>query len=179
METISSEIDPRKNGIRVILMGVSGSGKTTLAARISGAIMAEFRDADDFHPEDNVEKMRQGVALTDADREPWLHRLNALLRQSATRGESIVLACSALRESYREAIARDVSNVRWVFLDGDFDTIATRMRARSATTDHYMPESLLMSQFETLERPTHAIVVDVALSSDEQLECVMASLHER
>jgi gluconokinase len=179
MKTNAREISPIERGLCVIVMGVSGSGKTTLAARISGAMMTDFRDADDFHPEENVEKMRQGVALTDTDREPWLHRLNAILRQSETRGESIVLACSALRENYREAIAREVSNVRWVFLDGDFDTIATRIRARSATTNHYMPESLLKSQFETLERPTDAIIVDVALSSDEQLECVMASLRER
>jgi gluconokinase len=167
---------PIKYALCVVLMGVSGSGKTTLAAQLSGAIKARFIDADDFHPLANVEKMRRGVALNDDDREPWLARLNDELRQSRMKNENVVLACSALRERYRAAIARDLNDVRWVFLDGSFEVIASRVRARSAASDHYMPESLLKSQFETLERPRDAIIVDVSLSNAEQLACVMASL---
>jgi gluconokinase len=167
---------PIKYAHCVIVMGVSGSGKTTLAAQLSGAIAAKFIDADDFHPPENVEKMRRGVALNDDDRAPWLARLNGELRDSRIKNESVVLACSALRECYRAAIEKDLPDVRWVFLDGSFDVIAARIRARTAASDHYMPESLLKSQFETLERPRDAIVVDVSLSNAEQLACVMASL---
>ncbi|MGL4229840.1 MAG: gluconokinase [Casimicrobium sp.] len=167
---------PIQLGVAIIVMGVSGSGKSTLAAQLSRAINAEFHDADDYHDPDNIVKMREGVALTDEDRAPWLARLNALLREHANAGRGIVLACSALKESYREAMLRDVSNAQLVFLDGDFETIAARMRERSATTAHYMPEALLQSQFEALERPADAIVIDVNLSPDAQLACAIASL---
>jgi gluconokinase len=176
MSNSNSDSRPSDKSIRVVVMGVSGSGKTTLAAQLSGAIAARFIDADDFHPIANVEKMRRGIALTDDDRTPWLALLNETLRQSALKNQSVVLACSALREPYREAIERGVEGVRWVFLDGAFEVIAARIRARSAASDHYMPESLLKSQFETLERPRAAIIVDVSLSSEAQLACVMASL---
>jgi gluconokinase len=173
--TDANVIRPNLSGDKVIFMGVSGSGKTTLAARFARAINAEFHDADDYHDAASVAKMREGIALTDADRVPWLRALNALLRDFSERGEGVVLACSALRETYRDAIASGIPNVRWVFLDGDFETIAARMRARSEATNHYMPESLLKSQFETLERPSDAIVIDVALSTEAQLQCVLAS----
>jgi gluconokinase len=167
---------PDSYGASVVVMGVSGSGKTTLAGSLARAMSAVFIDADEFHPATNVEKMRQGVPLTDADRAPWLARLNATLRDASLRGENVVLACSALRVSYRDAIAHGLPRLRWVFLDGKFETIAARIRARSENSDHYMPESLLKSQFDTLERPHDAIVVDIALPSDAQLACVMASL---
>jgi gluconokinase len=176
MSINNHDLHPMKKFIQLVVMGVSGSGKTTLAARLSGAIGARFIDADDFHPIANVEKMRRGIALTDDDRTPWLARLNDELRQSAHKNESVVLACSALRERYRDAIERGIDGVRWVFLDGSFEVIAARIRARSVASDHYMPESLLKSQFETLERPRAAIIVDVSLSSEAQLACVMASL---
>jgi gluconokinase len=162
--------------VAIVVMGVSGSGKTTLAAQLARSINAEFHDADDFHDETSIVKMRDGVALTDEDRAPWLARLNALLRAHASEGRSIVLACSALKESYRDAMLRDVANAQLILLDGDFETIAARMRERSATTAHYMPEALLQSQFEALERPPNAIVIDVNLSPDAQLACAMNSL---
>lgn len=170
---------PVQCGASVIVMGVSGSGKTTLAVLLARAMSAAFIDADEFHPATNVEKMRQGVPLTDEDRAPWLARLNAALREASFRGENVVLACSALRASYRNAIANGVPQLHWVFLDGQFETIAARIRARSANSDHYMPESLLKSQFDTLERPTDAIVLDVALSSEAQLACVLATLEPK
>jgi gluconokinase len=167
---------PESSGVALVVMGVSGSGKTTLAAQLSVAINAEFHDADDYHDEANIAKMREGVALTDEDRAPWLARLNALLRTRTSEGGSTVLACSALRASYRDAIANEIANLRWVFLDGEFETIAARIRARSADSDHYMPESLLRSQFDTLERPQNAIMIDASMPSDAQLACVLASL---
>jgi gluconokinase len=157
-------------------MGVSGSGKSTLAAQLSGAIKAEFHDADDYHDQINVVKMREGIALTDEDRTPWLHRLNMLLRERVGEGRNIVLACSALKESYRAAMLQGVTNVRLIFLDGDFETIAARIRRRRATTGHYMPEVLLQSQFDALERPSNAIVIDVNLPPEAQLHCALASL---
>ncbi len=163
-------------GYRIIVMGVSGSGKSTLAAQLGRAIACEVVDADDFHDAASVVKMREGIALTDADRAPWLARLNEMLRDRARAGQTVVLACSALRESYRQAIANDVTDVRWIFLDGEFEVIAARMRERSAKTNHYMPEALLRSQFETLERPRDAITVNVAMTSEAQLAAVMAAL---
>jgi gluconokinase len=157
-------------------MGVSGSGKSTLGARLSEAIGAEFHDADDYHDESCILKMRDGIALTDTDRAPWLARLNALLREHCDAGCSVVLACSALKANYREAILRDVPNVRLIFLDGDYATIASRMRERSATTAHYMPEALLQSQFDALEPPESAIVINVRLSLTAQLRCALTSL---
>jgi gluconokinase len=176
MENNTSMQSPLESGVHVVLMGVAGSGKSTLAAQLAGAIDAKFFDADDFHPLQNVERMRLGIPLTDEDRAPWLSALNALLSEGRAKGERIVLACSALRASYRAAIAKNVANIHWVFLDGDFETIAARIRMRSERTDHYMPESLLKSQFDTLERPDDAITIDVALPTEAQLQCVLVSL---
>jgi gluconokinase len=175
-ETNSVSHRPSNLGVAVVVMGVSGSGKSTLAAQLSSAISAEFHDADDYHDEANIVKMRDGVALTDYDRAPWLARLNALLRTHASEGRNIVLACSALKESYREAMLRGVANAQLILLDGDFETIAARIRERSATTAHYMPEALLQSQFDALERPPNAIVIDVNLPPEAQLQCAIASL---
>lgn len=166
-------------------MGVAGSGKTTLATHLAKAIGGKAFDADDFHAPESVEKMRAGVALGDEDRAPWLVRLNELLRAHAeaisrgSAGEAVpplVLACSALKESYREEIFRGVHHARLIFLDGDYETIARRIRERSETTTHYMPEALLQSQFDALERPSSAITIDVSLSPEAQLQCALASL---
>jgi gluconokinase len=165
-----------KLGYIIIIMGVSGSGKTTLSALLAGAIGAEFHDADDYHDTRSVAKMRDGIALTDDDRKPWLSRLNELLLAPSSEGRGRVLACSALKASYREAILRDVPNTHVVYLAGDYQTISARILARSANTSHYMPEALLQSQFDALEPPTDAIIIDVALPTDAQLKCVLASL---
>jgi gluconokinase len=167
---------PLENGVAIIVMGVSGSGKTTLGTLIARAIDANFYDADDYHDAPSVEKMRAGVPLTDQDRAPWLARLNDLLLTNIRAQRRVVLACSALKADYRHAILHDVPNARLILLDGGYETIAARMRKRSATTSHYMPEALLRSQFDTLERPNDAIVIDVGLSCDAQLECALASL---
>jgi gluconokinase len=162
----------------IVIMGVAGSGKSTLAATLAQSLNARYADADDFHPEASVEKMRRGEPLTDEDRLPWLSRINGMLRIAIEEGETVVLACSALKNRYRSIISSDLTRVQWVLLDGDIGTIAARMRKRTDTTNHYMPESLLHSQFATLERPNDAIVIDIALPTESQLRCVLASLSD-
>ena len=141
----------------VVVMGVSGSGKTVVGQALAADLGWPFFDADDFHPEANVAKMAAGTPLTDADRWPWLDRLASDMAAIDGRGESAVLACSALRQAYRDRISRG-GNVRFVHLAGDHDTIAARIATRS---HRYMPPTLLASQFATLEPPQDAIVVDV------------------
>lgn len=118
-----------------------------------------FADADDYHPAANVEKMRSGQALNDQDRAPWLQSLNSLLCERAQNGQGTVLACSALKERYRLALASNITpHTRFVFLDGSFELINERMQARK---NHYMPASLLRSQFAALEPPEQAIKIDI------------------
>jgi gluconokinase len=144
----------------VIVAGVSSSGKTTVGQALAVRLDARFLDADDFHPPENVRKMAAGVPLVDDDRWPWLDRLNAELRQAAARGESVVLACSALKASYRERLADGVDNLQVVMLNGSRELLAARAGAR---THLYMPPSLLDSQLQTLEplEPGSGWVVDV------------------
>jgi gluconokinase len=143
----------------IVLMGVSGCGKTTVGELLARRLGWRYLDADDHHPPENVAKMRAGTPLTDADRWPWLDRLNGLLRERQSAGENVILGCSALRQAYRERLAQGLDDVRWVHLSGSFDLIAARLQARK---HRYMPATLLRSQFETLEPPTDALVVDIA-----------------
>ena len=156
----------------IIIMGVSGCGKTTVGRALAEKLNATFLDADDFHPAANVEKMAAGRPLNDADRAPWLATLNCELRERTQRGERIVLACSALKLRYREAIGAQLAHVDWIFLDGSCEVIAERMRARP---NHYMPESLLRSQFEALERPENAICISIELTAVEQVEAALSA----
>ena len=157
----------------VVVMGVSGSGKTTVGRALAERLNAAFLDADNFHPAANVEKMRAGTPLTDQDRAPWLATLNRELRERSQRGERVVLACSALKLRYREAITAQLAHVDWIFLEGSFEVIAERMRARA---NHYMPEALLRSQFETLERPDNAICISIELTAAEQVEAALSAV---
>ena len=138
-------------------MGVCGCGKTTVGEALAQAIGCRFLDADDFHPPANVEKMASGVPLTDDDRWPWLDRIAEELGQILAEGEHAVLACSALKEAYRQRLKR-AGDVRIVYLEGDKATIAARLAGRQ---HKYMPPMLLPSQFATLEVPTDALVVDI------------------
>jgi gluconokinase len=166
-------------GRLLVVMGVSGCGKTTLGRALAVAVDAVFLDADDFHSAQNVEKMRAGIPLSDNDRIPWLATLNVEMKRRLARGESVVLACSALKQSYRDAIAAAITRVDWVFLDGPYEVIAERIRVRSAVTGHYMPADLLRSQFDALEPPQNAITVTVGLPTDAQIACVKTSLFDR
>ena len=157
----------------IIVFGVAGCGKTTLGQSLAAKLGATFLDADHFHSTANVEKMRVGTPLDDDDRAPWLATLNSQLRQATVRGERVVLACSALKARYREAIAHDIAQLHWIFLDGSFELIAARLRERE---NHYMPESLLRSQFEALERPVDAICISIEMSPTEQIDAVLFAL---
>lgn len=147
----------------VVLMGVAGSGKTTVGRLLASRTGATFYDADDFHPEANVEKMRRGVPLTDADRRPWLEALRALVAACLARGERAVLACSALKEEYRERLHVD-GRVKFVYLKGDYSLIEERLRNRRG---HFMRPQLLESQFDALEEPARALHVDVSAPPEE------------
>jgi gluconokinase len=154
----------------VVLMGVSGSGKTTIGERLAQRLGWPYLDADDFHPPANVEKMRSGTPLTDADRWPWLDSMNAALRKHVARGEDLILGCSALKQAYRERLAAGLPDVRWVHLKGSFELIRARLAARR---HRYMPASLLQSQFATLEEPADALAVDVGAAPDDVVEAVL------
>lgn len=141
----------------VVLMGVCGSGKTKVGRALATSLGWPFHDADDFHPRENIEKMAAGIPLTDDDRWPWLDQIVDALADAGAGRSNAVLACSALRQVYRDRLAR-AGNVRFVYLKGDFATIASRLAKRS---HEYMPPSLLPSQIATLEEPTDALVVDI------------------
>ena len=140
----------------VVLMGVSGIGKTTIGTLLGRELGWPFYDGDDFHPPANVEKMRHGIPLTDADRDGWLAALRTLI--DGVPG-SAVLACSALKAAYRDRLAGARDDVRFVHLTGDPALLRRRLEQRRG---HYMPASLLDSQLATLEPPAGAIAVDVA-----------------
>jgi gluconokinase len=156
----------------VIVMGVSGSGKTTFGTALAQELNWTFADADDYHPPSNVQKMASGEALTDADREPWLLRLHALIEQHLLEQRPLVLACSALKASYRETLTANLEGVKIVFLNGSRELIAQRMKTR----EHFMPPSLLESQLKTLEPPEDAIVVHIGQPIKVMVREVIAQL---
>ena len=143
----------------VVLMGVSGCGKTAVGEALARELGWAWFDADDYHPPANVEKMRSGQPLTDADRWPWLDLLNGLMRAEDAKGRSAVLGCSALKQVYRDRLAQGLADVRWVHLKGSFELIMSRLQQRK---HRYMPASLLQSQFDTLEEPRDALTIDIA-----------------
>jgi gluconokinase len=158
----------------VVVMGVTGAGKTTVGRLLAERLGAAFADADDYHPPENVAKMRAGVALDDADRAPWLSRLNALLHDADAGGGSLVLACSALKRAYRDRLAAGIPRIRFVFLDGSKELLARRLAER---TGHYMNPALLDSQLATLERPADAIVLSIDASPEDLATRALAALH--
>lgn len=162
-----------------IVMGVSGSGKTTVSVLLSAALGCQFQEGDDLHPAANVEKMRSGTPLTDADRLPWLRKIAEEIDSWRTRGKSGVLTCSALKRSYRDIIIGNRSDVTLVYLKGSHDLIHRRMAARH---EHYMPLALLDSQFATLQEPTpdeHPITVDVGAKPIEIVTEIVHQMEER
>lgn len=149
----------------IVLMGVSGSGKTTVGKALARQLGSTFVDADDFHPAANIEKMHRGEPLTDEDRRPWLAAIHQRLLEAARRGENVVLACSALKHTYRDYLQHEEPDrIYFVYLHGSEELIRQRLAARKG---HFMNSGLLHSQFETLEPPENAIVVDIAPPPDE------------
>jgi gluconokinase len=150
MDTHLFDSDGDKVHQAVVVMGVSGCGKSAVANGVAQHFAWRAVDGDDLHSPDAVAKMRAGTPLTDADRWPWLDRVGATLADTAHGGSGTVVACSALRRTYRDRLRSACPGVRFVFLDGDAALIATRMGQRQG---HYMPTTLLTSQLNALERP--------------------------
>lgn len=147
----------------VIVMGVVGAGKTTVARMLANQLGWEFADADDFHPQANIDKIRHGISLTDADRQPWLERLRKAIEDWIEADRNLVLACSALKENYRQIL--DVGHaVQFVFLKGSASLIAQRLRSRQG---HFANEQILASQLADLEEPEAAIVEDISQTPQE------------
>ncbi len=149
-----------------IMMGVSGCGKSTVGEALAAELGCPFFDGDDFHPAANVAKMASGTPLNDDDRRPWLARLHDLIGEHLGRGESAVVACSALKGIYRDQLREGNAGVHLIFLKGDFDTIWNRMKGRQG---HYMKAEMLHSQFATLEEPgpEEALPLDITAPVDQ------------
>ena len=148
----------------VILMGVTGSGKTTVGKLLGAKLGRPFFDGDDFHNAANVDKMRAGIPLTDADRWPWLQGLAAKIDEWTASKAGAILGCSALKEAYRALLIGERSHVGLIYLRGTEELISRRLSQR---VHEYMPASLLTSQFDTLEEPRDACTVDIAPPPEE------------
>ncbi|SRR5579875_173374 len=157
----------------VIVLGVAGSGKTTIGRMLAQQLGWEFVDADDFHTPDARIKMSRGVGLGDEDRRLWLDALRALISQRLATGRRTVLACSALKQRYRDLLTVDRNREAFVYLRGDFELIRQRLARRSG---HYAGVSLLASQFQTLEEPDNAIAVDIAPAPEAIVAAIRARL---
>ena len=157
----------------ILLMGVSGSGKTTIGKLLAGRLSCPFYDGDDFHPPANVSKMAAGIPLTDEDRSGWLRLLADLIHDALRRGESGVMACSALKAKYRQILNIDPQRVKFVYLKGEYNMILARMQARQ---DHYMQPPMLRSQFVALEEPSGVLVEDVTLPPEAIVQDIMEHL---
>lgn len=165
-----------QNPCALVVMGVSGSGKSTIADRLAIRIGWRFEDGDSFHPPSNVAKMHSGQPLTDEDRWPWLRAIAAEIDRTCGTRERAVIACSALKRTYRDILVHGRDDIRIIFLDGTQELIATRLAARK---DHFMPPGLLASQFKTLEPPTpdeRPITVAIDRSVDTIIEDIVTQL---
>ena len=152
-----------------IVMGVSGSGKTTVGKLLAQSLNWDFSDADDFHLSANIDKMSRGIPLEDADRLPWLLQLQGTIDRWLLENKNVVLACSALKASYRDILCRDQQRMKIVYLKGSFHLLATRLKTRE---NHYMKADLLLSQLDSLEEPEDAIIID----SSQPLEVIVRQI---
>jgi len=151
-------------------MGVSGSGKTTLGKALAQRLGWDFFDADDFHPPANIVKMAAGIPLSDSDRAPWLASLHKQLLSTLKAGRHPVLACSALKDKYRAQLLEGMDGIAIIYLKGSYDLIFSRMSIREG---HYMKPEMLRSQFDALEEPKDAVVLDVEMSLEEMIDTII------
>jgi 6-phosphogluconate dehydrogenase len=159
-----------------IVMGVSGAGKSSVGQALSKSLNLPFYDGDDYHPQANIDKMRQGIPLEDSDRWGWLKNLNQLAKE-ALKKEGAVMVCSALKEVYRQELSKDLSTAcEWIYLKGSYELILERIQARAG---HFMPPELLQSQFNTLEAPKNAIEIDVSAPLSEIIQTLEMRLNEQ
>jgi gluconokinase len=154
-------------------MGVAGSGKTTVGCLLASALGWRFYEGDDFHPRANIDKMQHGIPLTDDDRWPWLQALRQVLEACQAQGSSAVLACSALKQTYRDYLTQGGDEVKLVYLKGSYDLLSQRLAQRRG---HFMPAALLTSQFATLEEPRQGLHVDVSTPPDVLVAAIRQAL---
>jgi len=155
-----------------VVMGVTGVGKTTIGSGLASRLGIAFEDADSYHSAANIEKMSHGIPLTDADRIPWLEAMHRMLAAYAADERSVVLACSALKQEYRDLLGKNLPII-WIYLKGSPATILDRIEHRHG---HFAKEDLLKSQFETLEEPKDAMIVNVDGTPEEILNDIMARI---
>ena len=157
----------------IVVMGVSGSGKTTIGRALAAALHWSFSDADDFHSPANVEKMKKGIPLSDEDREPWLRTIRGTIEQWKRDEPGHVLACSALKGSYRDILGQNDPDVKFVYLQGAFDVISQRLKERKS---HFFNPALLRSQFDALETPEGALIVEVSKEPQEIIRAILGTI---
>ena len=165
----------KEKTVVLVLMGPMGCGKTTIGKMLSERLVRPFHDGDDYHPPENVSKMRAGIALDDSDRFPWLKRLHDEIQLWLQQGQSAILACSALKKTYRDALGIDQKSVISVYLKGSYELIQERINRRR---HRYMPDQLLRSQFDTLEEPRGGITVDISLSPEQIVNDIVDRLED-
>jgi gluconokinase len=157
----------------VILMGVAGSGKTTVGRLLASALGWHFYEGDDFHPRPNIDKMQRGIPLTDDDRWPWLQALREVIDACQAQGTSAVMACSALKQTYRDYLMHGCDEVKLVYLQGSYDLLSQRLTQRQG---HFMPAGLLTSQIATLEEPQQGLHFDVATPPEVLVAAIRQAL---
>lgn len=157
----------------VIVMGVSGSGKSTVGKMLASEMNWAFSDADTFHSPENLEKMSKGIPLDDADRIPWLLAIQQAISAWLKEDRNAILACSALKSTYRQILVPDPQRIKLVYLKGSFDLIQKRLARRQ---NHFMHQDLLSSQFDTLEEPEGAIYLDASLPPEAIVQQIKMSL---
>jgi gluconokinase len=157
----------------ILIMGVSGSGKTTIGQMLAAQLNWQFQDADDLHSPANIEQMRRGIPLTDADRRPWLRSLRAEIERAIDTHTNLILACSALKAEYRQDLGIGADRVEFVYLKGAIELIQQRLKQR---TGHFMNPDLLQSQFADLQEPDDAIVIEIDLSPAEIVQQIATEL---
>lgn len=157
----------------ILVMGVTGSGKSTVGTLLAASLHWEFSDADSFHPQANIEKMSRGMPLEDADRRPWLQALHQEIGRWLQEEKNVVLACSALKSSYRQLLFQDRSRMRLIYLEGSLELLKSRLDQRQ---NHFMNKSLLQSQLDLLEVPEEGVHVDVSKPPEVIVQQIKKSL---